>query len=68
MLVDTDAVRDIRYIQRAKFVPCCPADLVQRVDIAAMGVLSAPVLGEVGSWPEADGFRTNIGVNIFDEM
>ena len=68
VFIDTDAVRDVRHVERAKFVPCRPADLVQGVDVATMRVFSAPVFAEICSWSQADSFRTDVGVNVFNEV
>lgn len=68
MIVDADAVSDLRCVKWSELMPCGTADLVQGVHVAAVRVLSAPLFGEIGSRAETDGFRPHICVYILDQV
>jgi hypothetical protein len=68
MIVDADAVRDLRCVEGSELMPCGTADLVQGVNIAAVRVLFAPVFGKVSSRAKTDGFRSNICIYILDQV
>ena len=67
LVIYAHAMRYRGHVERAEFMACRSADLVQCVDLSSVRVPSSPVAREFCAWAQKNGFGANVAIHILDK-